>query len=360
VIGCSIALADIRITQGRLGEAMAVYELGLKRASGQGVSVLRGAADMHVGISELLRERNELDAAAQHLQTSSELGEHAGFGQNPYRWHVAMARVRQAQGDLDGALDLLDRAQGLYVSDFYPEVRPVAAMRARLRLVRGEVDEALQWVRQRQLSVDDQLSYLGEFEHITLAKTLLAKTLLAEHTTAGNERSLHEAIELLERLRTAAQAGQRTGAVIEIIVTRVLADHARGDIASAIALLEEALTLSEPEGYVRVYLDEGASMLALLSAASRKGVARDSVRHLLAAASETAPRRSPQRGLVEPLSERELDVLRLLRTDLNGPDIARQLMVSLNTMRSHTKHIYTKLGVTDRRAALRRAEDLGL
>jgi LuxR family maltose regulon positive regulatory protein len=164
----------------------------------------------------------------------------------------------------------------------------------------------------------------------------------------------------LDRLQTAAQAGQRTGTAIEIIVTRALADHARGDVTAALALLEQALALSEPEGYVRVYLDEGLPMVALLRAASRAGVARDSVRHLLVPVAATAPRRSAQRGLVEPLSERELDVLRLLRTDLNGPDIARQLMVSLNTMRSHTKHIYTKLGVTDRRAALRRAEELGL
>jgi LuxR family maltose regulon positive regulatory protein len=167
VIGCSIALADIRVTQGRLREAMATYEFGLERARGPGAPVLRGAADMHVGIAELLREGNELDAAAQHLHASSELGDHAGFGQNPYRWHVAMSRVRQAQGDLDGALDLLDRAEGLYVGDFYPEVRPVAALRARLRLARGEVDEALRWARARRLSVDDQLSYLGEYEHIT-------------------------------------------------------------------------------------------------------------------------------------------------------------------------------------------------
>ncbi len=130
--------------------------------------------------------------------------------------------------------------------------------------------------------------------------------------------------------------------------------------------LEDALTLSEPEGYVRVFLDEGPPMATLLSAAADQGVARERARHLLSSLTQTVgstPARqggAVRMGMVEPLSGRELDVLRLLRTDMNGPDIARELMVSLNTMRTHTKSIFTKLGVNNRRAAVRRAEELGL
>src|SRR5918998_580577 len=116
-VGGAIALADIRIAQGRLRQAMRTYERGLQLATEQGNPVLRGTADMYVGMSELYRERNDLDAATQHLLRSKEQGEHTGFPQNPYRWRVAMARIREAQeGDLDGALDLLDEAEGLYVS----------------------------------------------------------------------------------------------------------------------------------------------------------------------------------------------------------------------------------------------------
>jgi LuxR family maltose regulon positive regulatory protein len=114
VVGCAMALADIRIAQGRLHEAMSTYERGLKRVSEQAAQVLRGAADMHVGMSELFRERNDLDAALQHLRTSRELGEQAGQPQNAYRWRVAMARIREAQGDLGGALDLLDDTKSIY------------------------------------------------------------------------------------------------------------------------------------------------------------------------------------------------------------------------------------------------------
>ena len=174
-IGGAITLADIRIAQGRLREAMRTYEQALQLATEQGEPVLRGTADMYVGMSELHRERNDLHAATQHLLRSKELGEHTGFPQNPYRWRVAMARIREAQGDLDGALDLLDEAERLYVSDFFPNVRPVAALKTRVWVAQGRLGEALDWAREQGLSAQDELSYLREFEHITLARVLLAQ-----------------------------------------------------------------------------------------------------------------------------------------------------------------------------------------
>ena len=119
-LGCAIALADIRMVQGRLHEAMRTYERGLQLATEQGAPVLRGSADMYVGMSELYRERNDLQTATQHLLRSKELGEGTGLPQNRYRWCVAMARIREAQGDLDGALDLLYEAERLYMGDFFP------------------------------------------------------------------------------------------------------------------------------------------------------------------------------------------------------------------------------------------------
>ena len=137
--GCAIALADIRRTQGRLGEAMRTYEQALQRASQPGGAVLRGTADMYVGMSEIYRERDDLPAATQHLLRSQELGEHTGLPQNRYRWRVAMARIRQAEGDLGGALDLLNEAERLYVGDFFPNVRPVPALQARVRIAQGSL-----------------------------------------------------------------------------------------------------------------------------------------------------------------------------------------------------------------------------
>src|SRR6266545_3281048 len=355
VLGCAIALADIQIAQGRLREAMSTYKRGLQHATEQAPPVLRGAADMHVGMSELLRERTDLDAAKQHLLKSKELGERAGLPQNPYRWRVAMARIQEAEGDLGGALDLLNEAERRYVSDFFPNVRPVPALRARVRVAQGALAEALDWARERGLSVEDDLSYLHEFEYITLARVLLA-----QYTAEREERSIHEATGLLERLLRAAEEGQRTGCVIESLVLQALAHQTQGDIPAALASLQRALTLAEPEGYVRIFADEGPPIASLLRAAGKQGIASRYVRRLLAAVNRTEDSTPVEQGLIEPLSERELDVLRLLGTDLDGPEIARQLVVSLNTVRTHTKHIYAKLGVNNRRAAVRRAEELDL
>ena len=353
--GCAIAMADIRLAQGRLGEAMRTYEQALQRAAEQSGPVLRGTADMHVGMSEVHRERDDLAAATQQLLRSQELGEHIGLPQHPYRWRVAMARLREAEGDLGGALDLLNEAERLYTGDFFPNVRPVPALRARVWIAQGELGEALSWARERGLSVDDDLSYLREFEHITLARVLLARS-----QGERAEASVHEAARLLERLLLAAEEGGRTGRVLEILVLQALAHQTLGDIPAALACLERAVTLAEPEGYVRVFIDEGPPMASLLRTAAKQGTTRNYVRRLLAAVSGIGQDSPVRQALIDPLSERELDVLRLLGTELDGPAIARELMVSLNTVRTHTKNIYAKLAVTNRRAAVRRAAELGL
>jgi len=238
-------------------------------------------------------------------------------------------------------------------------------LRARVWVALGRLGEALSWARERGLSVEDDLTYLRELEHITLARVLLA-----EYTAGRAERSIHEANRLLERLLPAAEEGARTGSVIEILVLQALAHQMQGDIPAALASLQRALTLAEPEGCVRVFVDEGPPMAALLRAATRvtpgeqqgvaPSVAPSYVRQLLAAVNKTVDSAPVQQGLIEPLSERELDVLRLLGTDLDGPGIARELFVSLNTMRTHTKNVYAKLGVNNRRAAVRRAQELDL
>jgi LuxR family transcriptional regulator, maltose regulon positive regulatory protein len=368
-INGAITLGAIRIAQARLRDAMRTYEQALQLANQQGAPALRGTADIYVGMSDLERERNNLHAATQHLLHSQQLGEHAGFPQNRYRWRIAMARMREAEGDLDSALTLLDQAERLYMSDFAPNVRPIAALKTRVWLAQGRLGEALGWARERGLSAQDQLSYGREFEHITLARVLLA-----QHASNHAENSILDAMGLLQRLLGAVEAGERTGNLIEILVLQALAHQAQGNIPAALAPLERALALAESEGYVRLFVDEGRAMAHLLREAAARGIMPGYVEKLLAAFPEPdkqvasaslspasrTPRPPASRSLVEPLSERELDVLQLLGTDLSGPDIARELMVSLNTLRTHTKNIYDKLGVNSRRAAVHRAEELKL
>jgi LuxR family maltose regulon positive regulatory protein len=355
VIGCALALADIRLAQGRLREALRMYERGLALANTQDGPILRGAADMHVAISSILRERDDLEGAAQQLLQSGELGEENGLPQNRYRSRVAMASIRQAQGDLDGALELLTEAERLYVGDFSPDVRPVAAARARAWIAQGRLSEASEWADEHGLSAADELSYVHEFEHSTLARLLLA-----QGTRDRSDGPTRAAIQLLERLLAAADEGQRNGSVIELLVLLSLAHQADDDVATALGLLERAIALAEPEGYVRVFVDEGPRMAALLKLTGKQPNAPGYVRRLLAAVVATRGQTPVEQTLIEPLSERELEVLRLLESDLDGPGMARELTVSLATVRTHTRNIYAKLGVNSRRAAVRHAAELGL
>ncbi len=356
-INGAITLAALRMAQGHLHEAMRTYEHALRLATAHGDPVLRGTADLYVGMSEIECERNDLPAATQHLASQQVLGEHTGFPQNRYRWRVAMARIREAQGDLAGALDLLDEAERLYMRDFSPNVRPIAALKTRVWLAQGRLGDALGWARAQGLSAQDDLSYGREFAHITLARVLLT-----QYTIDRADHFMRETIGLLDRLLQAAEAGERTGSVIEILVQLSLAHQAHGDLPAALVPLSRALTLAEEEGYVRMFVDVGAPMAELLIRMKDEGGRmKEYIRKLLAAfgkQEDVHPSSLIPHPLMEPLSARELDVLRLLRTDLSGPEIARELMVSLHTLRTHTNNIYTKLGVTNRRAAVRRAQSL--
>ena len=360
-IGNAITLADIQIAQGRLHEAMATYERALQWAMEPGVPVKRGAADMHVGMSNLHYEHNDLQTALQHLLTSQALGQLAGLPQNPYRWCAAMARILVAQGDLDGALDLIDQAERLYVGNFSPNVRPIASRKTRMWVTQGWLGKALGWVHEQGLSVDDDLSYLREFDHITLARVLLARFRCDRVNT-----SISGVLRLLERLQKAAEERGGKGSVIEILVLQAMAYQAQGNLTAALMSLQHALELAEPQGYARIFLDEDPSMMELFCEAATRGIIPDYSGKLLEAfesekmKSADKPVLTFAQPLIEPLSQRELEVLKLLRSDLSGPEIAQQLSVSINTFRTHTKNIFIKLGVNDRRAAIRRAEELDL
>jgi LuxR family maltose regulon positive regulatory protein len=342
-IGTSVVLADIRLALGRLHEAIDTLEQLLQFVMDQGEPIPLDAADLHRELSKLHLEQGNLEAAAQHLQRSKELGEKAHLPVSRYRLCIDQARLKTAQGNLEEALALLDEAQRLYIRTPLPDFCPISAVKARVWVAQDKLTKALEWVREQGLSINDAPSYLHEFEHVTLARVLTA-----QYQSDQGTGSTHEAIGLLDRLLQAAEEGKRMGSAIEILALLALAHAAQGDIPLALVSLERALTLAEPEGYVRIFLDEGKPMVELLK---RVGKNKSSFLEKQAI--------SPQ-PLIEPLSEHELEVLRLLRTELSGPEIARQRMVSLNTIRTHTQHIYAKLGVNNRRAAVRRAEELGL
>jgi LuxR family maltose regulon positive regulatory protein len=355
-LGCRLALSDIQAGRGRLGEAVRTLEQGLTSARGHGA--VRGTADMHVALAEILREQGDLERAELHLATADDLGDAFGLPQNPHRRRLVAARVRQGQGDLPAALEFVAAAGRLYNGDYSPDVTPVAAVEARLHIAADDLAAARRWASDRGITADDELTFVHEFEHLTLARLLLADPVdPSQPASPDGDLTLSR---LLDRLLVAAEEGRREGRAVEVLALQALHAQATGRRDHALRRLDAALERAEPEGFVRVFLDEGEPMTALLRTTAGGPRGSERARAVLAAASSPPPPARSTGGLVDPLSQRELEVLRLLRTDLSGPEIARELLVSLNTVRTHTKAIYMKLGVNNRRAAVRRADELGL
>ncbi|MEM6453056.1 MAG: LuxR C-terminal-related transcriptional regulator [Cyanobacteria bacterium P01_D01_bin.105] len=375
-IGGTLILAQILIAQGRLHRAMSICEQSLQLATAQNDLVQAGTPELYLALSEVCYEQGDLAAASQHLLSGETLRQQASLSGAQYPWWVMQARLKSAEGGLQLALDQLHEAERLYYPPPIPapDVCPTEALRVRWWLQQGRLAEALDWVRECGLSVSDPPSYLHEYEHLTLARVAIA-----QYRRDGIDNALNQVIGLLNRLLIAAEAEERTGSIIQVLVVLALAGEAQGDISGAmlkdrpapIASLERALILAEPEGYVRIFAECGAPMAKLLREAMRRGITPTYTNRLLSALktwgqklkdspTHFSPSRRLSVGKVEPLSQRELEVLRLLSTELSGPEIARELVVALSTVRTHTKRIYSKLNVTNRRAAVKRAAELDL
>jgi LuxR family maltose regulon positive regulatory protein len=284
--------------------------------------------------------------------------------------YTALARLQEAQGDLDGALALLHEAERLENQDT-PNAQPVAALKARLWVKQGRLTEALDWARDRGLSAEDDLSYPHEFEYITLARVLIAAD-----KQMGADSAIHEAMGLLERLLLAAQTGDRMGIVIEVLMLQALAHQAQGDIPAALVPLEQALMLAGGPtgavGYVRRFVNEEQSfgesktgpMQTLLAESLAHGGDPLYITQLLALLNQPIGDETaipdPNQLLIEPLSARELDVLRLLAIGHTNQAVADELIIALSTVKKHVNNIFGKLGVGRRTEAVSRARELGL
>jgi LuxR family maltose regulon positive regulatory protein len=365
----TVVLADMWMALGRQSRARLVCEQALRTEADTAQRHLRAQADLHVVLAELDRERDELADAEAHLETARVLGAQASITENHHRWFVAEAQLRAARGDRAGATPLLDQAEALYRHGFYPDVRPIRAMRARLQIASGDLDSAIAWAGERGLGTGDDPEYLREYEHLTLARLLLAQHQDEHRRWPDGASSLTAALGLLERMLAAAVSAGRDGSAQEINALLAVGHHCRDDQPAALAALSRALIEApEPDSYVRLYLDEGDPMTSLLEWAAtapdvdgdeRRSALRERARQILLHRRPLVGAQ-PAQALVAGLSQRELAVLRLLDSALTGPEIARELYVTVNTLRTHTKRIFTKLDVKTRAAAVRRGHELAL
>lgn len=256
-LGATVVLATMCLARGRPVAARRLYERALAATASHPGPVLATTGDLHVGLADVLHVQGDLGAAADHLQIARELGDRASLLENRFRWYTAMAALLRANGDLDAAAVMLDQAEPLFMPGYFPDVRPIAATRARVRIVPGRLEDARAWAQERGVAPTDPPTYLSEYDQLTLARLLVAE---------GDGR---EALDLLDRLLDVAQTAGRDGSLIEGWMVRALAHHAHGDAGSAAADLAAALTNGVPAGYCRLFLDEGRHMAELLGQVAR-------------------------------------------------------------------------------------------
>jgi LuxR family maltose regulon positive regulatory protein len=370
VVASGFAVADIQVAQGRLRAAIRTYQQALQLAEKSGPAAQSITAHHHLGLALRYHELGNAEAFTQHWRRAEELDKRTTLVDWPHRWCLAQARLKQAEGDFDAALDLLDEAKRVYAKNPVPDLRPIETLKAQVYLKQGRLTEAQEWVRKRDLSADDEISYLHEYEYLTLARVLIV------------ENQTTQALSLLDRLLQAAEVGQRAGSVIEILIAQALAYRVRGNTPAALATLERALTCAEPEGYVRIFVNEGETMRWLMadcrSLIEKQGPREGQrmiryVDKLLAAFPRSAAipsaikdqphlhrAQAQASDVVASLSPRELEVLRLMAQGLSNQEIADRLFLALSTVKGHTRLIFDKLQVQRRTEAVARARELGL
>jgi LuxR family transcriptional regulator, maltose regulon positive regulatory protein len=348
-IAASFGKADILITQGRLRDAMQVYQTALSLAAEHGAE--QHTAHHHLGLGLLHHEMGEDERAAHHLQKAFELGRQTTIVDWMYRKSLAQAYLKESEGDYDAALMFLNEAGRVYVRTPIPNLRPVEAMQARIHLKQNHLNKAQAWGHTSGLSLQDAPIFLHEFGHLTLARIVLAEN--------QNDRHFQTMLHMLDALLKQAESPNHLRSRIDILITQALAYSAK-DSTKALAALEQALTLAEPEGYLRLFVNEGETMAELLSKVKSSKLQQYANRILAALTPSIQPASFNIQPLIDPLSERELEVLRLIAQGLSNQEITQKLVVALSTVKGHNLRIFAKLQAKSRTEAVARARELGI
>ena len=342
-------LARIQMLQGRMKDARQNIDKALNIASEREGEILPAVGEAYVCMGELLREWNELDEAERYIKEGIDLCRQGGISESTLLGYIALGLIKYAKGQVDEAFEALQKANEIsFTSGVIQTVIRTPPFQVRLWIAEGNLVEAEMWVTEEKLDHRDEISYLKEEEHIALARLLIEMGLT------------EEALSLIRRLCSAAEDGGRGSKVIELLSLEALALFRDGDAEGAIIPMQRSLSLAETEGYVRIFVDLGDDMAAVLRFAASKGIMLDYISRLLPAFDRSAGMNSAYQPSAGPLSERELEVMRLISTGLSNKDIAGHLVVTLGTVKTHINNIYRKLDTQSRTQAVARARELEL
>ncbi len=316
-----------------------------------------------IQLCRIFRERNDLDLARQYAEEGLALCEEWGQAESLMRAYIEHAEILQAYGDSDGSIRSIQKARQL-ASDLSPwyEVRS-AAWEAHLRLLQGDLTYALQWLNDQDLIVNDEIEFQDFETHFPIVRTLIMHG--RQLPKSESLTPLNQAIEILERMRSTAESSGAGKYRIEIMILTSQAQSALGETERALSTLNKALTLAEPEAFIRVFVDGGEPVRSLLCELEKQKTAMPYTRKVRQSMDDqeevgVTARVGSSESLIEPLTEREMEVLRLLATHLSSTEIAGQLVIATSTVRSHIKNIYSKLRVHSRTEAVEKAREIGL
>jgi LuxR family maltose regulon positive regulatory protein len=358
-------LGWVQQARGELSRSLRTYQQGLRYAREGGGFVSFHSGEAHIGMAQVFYARNELNDALRHVTTGIDLVRQVVEFQLPAFGQVTLAWVLQASGQSEDALEAMNNACRLLpLSEVVTMFSPAQTERARLWLAQGRVDRAMAWAVERGLSADDPLSYPQQRDHLVFARVLMARS------------EPEQALGLLDRLDALARSQSRIGSLIEIRALRSLALQSVADHPGALTALSEALSMARPEGYIRVFADEGAPMASLLQSLIRargrgwgtaiSGAEREHLNRVVRAFQAPLGHRERPQGAhaatssIEPLTRRELEVLESMAAGRRNQQIADELVITLETVKRHVSHIFNKLGAASRMEAVATARDLQL